>query len=204
MIKFYKKIAILLSALVLLSFNIVTSSNYTNSKTNNNSTATPTNTANFYPYTIYNYDISIVVNENNTLQITENLGVYFNTPRHGIIRKIPIKNKVTRLDGSTSYNYSRISNINVAEKHTISTENGNKIIKIGDEDQTLRGPKNYSISYLYDLGKDKIKNYDELYFNLIGNEWDTTISNIDFTITMPKDFDKSKLGFSSRFIWIYR
>lgn len=204
MIKFYKKIAVLLSALILLSFNIVTASNYTNSKTNNNSTTTPTNTANFYPYTIYNYDISIVVNENNTLQITENLGVYFNTPRHGIIRKIPIKNKVTRLDGSTSYNYSRISNINVAEKHTISTENGNKIIKIGDEDQTLRGPKNYSISYLYDLGKDKIKNYDELYFNLIGNEWDTTISNIDFTITMPKDFDKSKLGFSSRFIWIYR
>lgn len=203
MMKFYKKIIILLSALVLLSFNIVTASDYTSSKTNN-STTIPTNTANFYPYTIYNYDINIVVNENNTLQITENLGVYFNTPRHGIIRKIPIKNKVTRLDGSTSYNYSKISNINVIEKHTISTENGNKIIKIGDEEQTLRGPKNYSISYLYDLGKDKIKNYDELYFNIIGNEWDTTISNIDFTITMPKDFDESKLAFSSRFIWIYR
>ena len=47
------------------------------------------------------------------------------------------------------------------------------------------------------MGKDTGKEYDELYFNLIGNEWDTSISNITFTIVMPKKFDSSKLGFSS-------
>ena len=39
--------------------------------------------------------------------------------------------------------------------------------------------------------------YDEFYFNLIGPEWDTAIGNITFTIEMPKEFDSSKLGFSS-------
>ena len=40
------------------------------------------------------------------------------------------------------------------------------------------------------------KDYDEFYFNLVEVEWNTTISNVEFTITMPKDFDESKLGFS--------
>ena len=36
-----------------------------------------------------------------------------------------------------------------------------------------------------------------MYYNLIGNEWDTVIGNITFTIIMPKEFEVSKLGFSS-------
>lgn len=203
MLRFYKKIAILLSIIILLSFNIVQASNSSNTMVQKNSTNTD-NTGKFYPYIIYNYDINIIVNENNTLKITENIGAFFNNPRHGISRQIPLKNKVVRLDGTTSYNYAKISNINVTDKYTLTTENGNKVIKIGDEDLTLKGPKNYSISYVYDLGKDKIKDYDELYFNIIGDGWDTIIKNIDFTITMPKSFDESKLGFSSRFKRFYR
>ncbi len=148
-------------------------------------------------YILNAYDINIVVNENNTFNITEKIGAYFFTPKHGIYRKIPIKNEVTRLDGTKSRNIAKISNIYVSDKSSLSTENGYKVIKIGDENSTLTGQKIYEISYLYNLGKDKSKKYDELYFNLIGAEWDTTINGITFTITMPKEFDKSKIGFSS-------
>lgn len=148
-------------------------------------------------YILNAYDINMVVNENNTFNITEKIGAYFLTPKHGIYRKIPIKNEVTRLDGTKSRNIAKISNIYVSDKSSLSTENGYKVIKIGDENSTLTGQKIYEISYLYNLGKDKSKKYDELYFNLIGAEWDTTINGITFTITMPKEFDKSKIGFSS-------
>ena len=148
-------------------------------------------------YVINNYDINIVVNENNTLKITEKIGAYFNVDKHGIFRKIPLRNTVTRLDGTTSKNRAQISEIEVSDNYSVYSENGYKVIKIGDVNYTLTGQKNYTISYLYNLGKDTGKEYDELYFNLIGNEWDTSISNITFTITMPKEFDKSKLGFSS-------
>lgn len=150
-----------------------------------------------YTYNLNSYDINIIVNENNTLNITEKIGAYFNGEKHGIFRKIPFKNEVKRLDGTKSKIRAKISDIKVSDKYSLSTENGYKVIKIGDAKTFLTGQKNYKISYLYNLGKDKGKKYDELYLNLIGNEWDTSISNITFTITMPKEFDSSKLGFSS-------
>lgn len=150
-----------------------------------------------YEYNLNSYDINIIVNENNTLNITEKIGAYFNVDKHGIFRKIPLRNTVTRLDGTISKKRAKISDISVDDNYSLYNENGYKVIKIGDADYTIRGQKNYTITYLYNLGKDTGKEYDELYFNLIGDEWDTSISNITFTITMPKEFDESKLGFSS-------
>ena len=151
-------------------------------------------------YIIDSYDINIIVNENNTLNITEKIGTYFNVNKHGIYRKIPLRNEITRLDGTKSKNRAKISDIKVSDNYSLSTENGYKVIKIGNANYTLTGQKNYEISYLYNLGRDAKKEYDELYFNLIGNEWDTSISNVTFTITMPKEFDSSKLGFSSGYV----
>lgn len=150
----------------------------------------------YYDYTLDSYDVNINVNENNTFNITETIDAFFNIEKHGIFRKIPTRNRVVRLDGTTSYNRAKISDIVVNDNFTTSNENGNKVIKIGDSDITLTGEKEYTISYLYNLGKDTGKGYDELYYNIIGDEWDTIIKNVTFTITMPKEFDKSKLGFS--------
>ena len=150
-----------------------------------------------YDYVINDYKIDMVVNEDNTFDITETITAYFNISKHGIFRKIPLKNSVTRLDGTKSNNRAQISNISVSEDYTTSNESGYKVIKIGDANKTLTGSHTYTIKYTYNIGKDPLKNADELYFNLIGNEWDTTIDNISFKITMPKSFDKSLLGFSS-------
>ena len=150
-----------------------------------------------YDYVIKSYDINMIVNEDNNFNITENISAYFNIPKHGILRKIPLENEIVRLDGTKSRNRAKISDINADDQYSAYKENNNMIIRIGDPDITITGAKDYSISYTYNIGKDTGKGYDELYFNLIGHAWDTTISNISFTITMPKSFDKSKLGFSS-------
>ena len=153
-----------------------------------------------FDYLIDSYDINIVVNENNRLDITETLIVYFNVPKHGIYRKIPLKNTVKRLDGTTSKNRTQVTNIRVDNEYKKERENGNLKLKIGSPDITVEGAQLYTIRYTYNLGKDPAKNYDELYFNIIGTEWeDTVIGNVTFTITMPKEFDESKLGFSSGF-----
>lgn len=148
-------------------------------------------------YTIQSYHINMIVNEDNTFDITENITAYFNIEKHGIYRKIPLKNSITRTDGSKSNNRAKITEIDVSEKYTTSNENGYKVIKIGNPHQILTGKQSYTIKYKYNIGKDPLKNADELYFNLIGDQWDTSISNVSFTITMPKSFDKSLLGFSS-------
>lgn len=149
-------------------------------------------------YEITSYDINMIVNEDNTFEITETIEAFFSgSDKHGIIREIPLTNNVTRLDGTESNNRVKVSNIEVNEEYETSNNNGYKIIKIGNANQTVKGKHIYIISYIYDIGKDPLKDEDELYFNLIGSEWDTNISDITFSITMPKEFDSSTLGFSS-------
>ena len=148
-----------------------------------------------YDYVIDKYDINIIVNENNTLDITEDITAYFNVAKHGIFRTIPLRNTITRLDGTTSKNRAQITNLSVNKEYTTSRENGNYKIQIGSANKTVTGEQNYIIKYTYNLGKDPVKDYDELYYNIIGDDWDTVIGNITFTITMPKEFDASKLGF---------
>lgn len=147
-------------------------------------------------YVIDKYDVNINVNENNTLNITETITAYFNVEKHGIFRTIPMKNEIKRLDGSTSKNRIQITNVSVDSEYTASKELGDYKIKIGSADKVLTGEQTYVIKYTYNLGKDPLKESDELYYNIIGNEWDTVIGNVTFKITMPKEFDSSKLGFS--------
>lgn len=158
----------------------------------------------FFPLTTYakdyeitNYDIKVIVNENNTYQITETIKANFFIPKHGIIRCIPLVNNVVRSDGSSYTNKAKIKNIKVNQKYKTYNEKNNKVIKIGTNNKTYTGLKEYVISYLYDIGDDKTNKYDEVYLNLIGNNWDTNINNISFSVTMPKDFDTSKISFTS-------
>ena len=148
-------------------------------------------------YTIEKYDVDIKVKENNVLDIVETIDVNFEESRHGIYRKIPIHNKIYRSDGTSESNLAKITNIKVNDQNTISSDNGYRVIKIGDPDKLVSGKHSYTISYSYDLGKDRNKNYDELYFNIIGTEWDTIIDKVNFSIVMPKKFDKKNLGFST-------
>lgn len=147
-------------------------------------------------YDITKYDVEIVVDEHNKYSIKENIDTYFNVSKHGIVRRIPLYNNIIRQDGTRERNRVLISNVHVNEEFSSSRENGNYVLKIGSADKTINGKHSYSISYDYDIGLDKNNKYDELYFNIIGTKWDTNISNVTFKITMPKEFDASKLGFS--------
>ena len=150
-----------------------------------------------YEYVITEYNVDMVVNENNTYDITERITADFNVPKHGIFRKIPLYNKITRQDGTKTNNRAKISNVKVSAPFSTEHEDGYLKLKIGDADKTLTGEQSYTISYNYNIGKDRAEGKDELYFDLIGSEWDTTISGVSYTITMPKEFDKDKLGFST-------
>lgn len=147
-------------------------------------------------YDITKYDVEIVVDEHNKYSIKENIDTYFNVSKHGIVRRIPLYNNIIRQDGTRERNRVLISNVHVNEEFASSRENNNYVLKIGSADKTINGKHSYTISYDYGIGLDKNNKYDELYFNIIGTNSDTSISNVTFKITMPKEFDASKLGFS--------
>ena len=152
--------------------------------------------ASYVPYFFTAYNVDINVNENNSFDITEHISTYFNEQRHGIFRTIPTRNQVKRTDGTSHSVKAKIKNIKASENCDVSIENGNYVLQIGDADTYVEGEHDYTVKYTYMLGEDQNNGFDELYYNIIGDGWDTYIQNVTFKITMPKEFDKSKLGFS--------
>ena len=151
-----------------------------------------------YDYTIKSYEIYIKVNEDNTYNITENITANFSVQKHGIYRTIPLENEITRADGSTNKTFAKVRNVSVDYPYETSSTSGYYTIKIGDAYSYVTGLKTYMINYTYDILRgERNKDFDEFYFNLIGTDWDTTISNVSFYIEMPKSFDSSKIGFFS-------
>ena len=135
---------------------------------------------------IDHYGIEMNVMENNAYEITETLDVIFSSARHGIIRNIPL------YFDDISVKISRIS----VKDYEYQVDNGRDeaIIRIGSADSYVEGAVHYSISYLYDVGADKLSDMDEFNHNLIGTQWDTDIKATDFQIILPKDFDPEKVN----------
>lgn len=151
----------------------------------------------YFDFVIDKYDINIIVNENNTFDVTEKITAYFRKPKHGIVRLIPLKNKGIRLDGTSFVNHAQVTNLKINNKYKKLVKNGNYKLQIGSPDKTVVGEQKYVIKYKYNLGKDPEKTYDELYYNIVGGDFTTAVGNVTFSITMPKKFDSSKLGFSA-------
>lgn len=149
-------------------------------------------------YYIDNYNVDMQVLENNTIRVTESIDAYFNIEKHGIFRYIPVECNVNRARGDGGVVKAKVKNISVSEKYEAYTDDYNNfVIQIGDEDITYVGEHSYTVSYDYVMGKDIGEGFDELYYNIIGDGWDTSIKNVTFKIEMPKEFDQSKVGFSS-------
>ncbi len=148
-------------------------------------------------FTVSGYDIEVKINKNASMDISEKIAVQFSQPRHGIIRKIPFKYKIESLPGGTErsemplrsggYNRIIIDKIKVPGWHyEVSNEGEYKSIKIGSADQYVRNEQHYIISYHVENAINFFKDHSEFYFNLIGDQWATTIAGVNFTIELPE------------------
>ncbi|MBP9989341.1 MAG: DUF2207 domain-containing protein [Ruminococcus sp.] len=143
------------------------------------------------------YDVSIGVSDNNVLDVTESITINFKEYRHGIYRYLPIVGTIHRFaDGEEIVqNYRmKISDVKVIDKNFETyTENSNLVIKMGDEETTVIGTQQYIIKYKCHLTDDKISSQDMLYWNFLPCDRAYKIMSSTLTVTMPKEFDSSKL-----------
>lgn len=148
-------------------------------------------------YYIDTYHVDIEVGEDNTFHITETLTYNFVQAHHGMTRVIPLWHTRNREDGSESKIYAKVSNVKCSDP-IASTERDSKnyTIQVGSADAYVHGEKTYTLSYDYAMGKDPLRKADELYFNIVGTEWECPIANISWEIHMPKTFDATSLGYS--------
>lgn len=148
-------------------------------------------------YYIEKYHVDINVKKNNTFHITETLTYNFVQPHHGMTREIPLTHTREREDGSESVIKATVSHFKCSDRIAHKeTDDEDYIVNIGNANKEITGEKTYTISYDYVMGADPLEGADELYFNIVGTEWDCPINNITWTIHMPKDFDTSTIGYS--------
>ncbi len=143
-------------------------------------------------FDIANYDVTVQVNSDYSYDVVEKLAVDFSEPRHGIYREIPL---------DFADRPVRIKNISVEGGDTdISSENGSKIIRIGNSEDFVDGRQDYEIRYTLILGADTDAEADLFYLNIIGTEWDVPIHKASFTVNMPAPYDFSNLTITSGYL----
>lgn len=144
---------------------------------------------------IDNYDVTININSDSSLDISERIDYNFSqSQKHGIYRTIPIKYKAR----SGNYNL-RISNISVVDENSVpytfkkSISGGEIKIKIGDEDKLVIGEKIYIINYTIKRAINYFDSYDELYWNAIGTDWSVEIDGASAQVILPQKVDQEQL-----------
>jgi len=151
-------------------------------------------------YSISSYSSEINISDSNVYSVKEIITADFTQPKHGIYRYIPYKQTmnwdVYGKKQTVSYN-AKISNANVNSPFSKYTQNGSVVLQIGDADETVTGNKTYNITFDQSIGDDRIDASDFVYYNIIGPGWSSSISNVRFKITLPKDFDANNLYFYS-------
>ncbi len=156
-------------------------------------------------YEITDFDVKTVISENNVYDITETINVHFFEPRHGIYRDIPVNSVMERETPNGERMDKRVASsvwdVKVEGwQYSVSGDDRTVSIKIGSPDLTVTGDQTYIISYKLGFGNDGTERFDEVYYNITGGKnmgWDEPIDRLTFQVTLPKEFDKSKLGFNT-------
>ena len=146
-------------------------------------------------FTISKYNVAVTVNKDASLDVVEIINVHFTESRHGIIRFIPYKYQLQSLPAGTEkanrqlesggYAHTMTQNISVdGWKYDVSTEGDYKSIKIGDANKLVDGDQQYIIRYRLLNAINFFNDHSELYFNVIGNRWATTIDSVNFSVQL--------------------
>ncbi|MEG0895590.1 MAG: DUF2207 domain-containing protein, partial [Oscillospiraceae bacterium] len=145
---------------------------------------------NYEYYDTNSYDVNVKISQDNVYSVTETIQVEFKEKRHGIFRYIPYIQNVKRpVNGEIAEFRSRSKVYDVDVKgfdYDVSSENGNKVIKIGDKDSYVSGKQTYVISYKFRPDDDRVSEYDEIYFNILPYLWETPIEKVTFSVEFPK------------------
>jgi uncharacterized membrane protein len=134
------------------------------------------------------YATDIIINKDSSIDIVEIIEYDFEEQRkHGIFRTIPIK----YLTANNNWRKIRISNLTVlmddkTVKYQQNKRGRNLEIKIGDANKRIDGRHKYQISYRVKGALNYFSEHDELYWNVIGSEWEVPIQQSIATISAPK------------------
>ena len=143
------------------------------------------------------YSTEIEVQDNNSYLVRENIDVFFSLKRHGIYRYIPQKGKISQLEENGEVKeipyYASFDEVKASEELYVTSENGNKVLRLGDPDEgaQVEGAQEYDLQY--HVTPITSKGYTDAYYNIFPTGWQNEIpEGSTFQIRFPKEFDKAR------------
>lgn len=137
-------------------------------------------------YYIHNFHSEIQINKDKSLQVTEEITAYFPFPKHGIFRNIPYKYNQEGKKLITRINVESVTDKSgKPQPFSLSRQNGELEIKIGNPDFTVTGFQTYILKYRVHNVLYKAEGYPELYWNVVGSNWDTDVLNVTAQVKSP-------------------
>ena len=138
---------------------------------------------------ITDFHSDITIQPDGKVSIKEKISVDFNSlEKHGIYRDIPYAYESST--GEKTYTTLDLGEvIQDNERAVIETSNNgaNFRIRIGDPDTTITGKHTYQISYIATGVLLSHPDYDELYWNVTGQDWEADIEKVSASVTLPKE-----------------
>ncbi|MFV0604306.1 MAG: DUF2207 family protein [Niabella sp.] len=134
------------------------------------------------------YHADIQIDSTTDITVSETIKVYAagNLIQRGIFRTLPTSRNINNTTETVRYKIIEVTKNGSPEKYHTKNTSGNFTIYIGDKDVYLSpGEYTYQIQYKASNQIGFFTNYDELYWNVTGNEWDFGIKEASATIFLP-------------------
>jgi len=133
------------------------------------------------------YTVDLTIQPNGVLHVRERIDYDFgDTPRHGIERFIPSRfrydNTYDRIEPISDVTTTAVD---ASAKVTQKQDGSYTRLRIGDPDKTITGRHLYTISYDVKGGLNAFPDHVELFWNAIGDQWNTDITLASVTVHAP-------------------
>lgn len=139
---------------------------------------------------IINFHADISIDSTGLTRVSEHIKVYAagQSIRHGIVRFIPLyRQDVFGNKKKVDFEIVKVERDDKTESYKTEDEDGNRKIYVGNADSILaNGVYSYTLIYQSRGHVGFFDGYDELYWNVTGNQWNFNIDSASATITLPK------------------
>jgi uncharacterized membrane protein YgcG len=149
---------------------------------------------------IISFKSDISVRRDATMIVKETIGVKSEGVkiRHGIYRDFPTRYRDRRGNSYVvGFEVKEVLRDNIPEPFHIENRSNGKRVYIGNKDSLL-SPGEYSYTLVY--GTDRqlgfFSGYDELYWNVTGNDWEFPIGEVTVALELPGDASRHVISFA--------
>jgi hypothetical protein len=135
---------------------------------------------------IQSFLVQVEIGADGLVRVTEDILVYFDVARHGIVREIPVS--YTLPTGERYTLRMEVGEVLVGGApvpFSRSSEKGNVVLKIGDPDRLVHGEVGYTVRYRLLRALRRYDGKVELYWNAIGTEWEMPIARARVEVVPP-------------------